>query len=133
MISHDIRRNITLTKTVKQISFLWRKFDPFSLRLRLTIGTAVVSALGLGGLTIWTSWQMQQILIDSHKQNIEQIAERLPRDLQIYSEMMPPVTGLQKAINNLTTTKTLLWLKSTDNKIIVKSTTLNLLSDSTVD
>ena len=132
MISHDIRRNIRLTKTVKQISFLWIKFDPFSLRLRLTIGTAVVSALGLGSLTVWTSWQMQQILIDSHKQNIEQIAERLPHDLQIYSEMMPPVTGLQKAINNLTTTKTLLWLKSPDNKIIVKSTTLNLLSDSTV-
>ncbi len=117
---------------MKQISFLFRKIDPFSLRLRLTIGTAVVSTLGLSILTSWTSWKMQQILIESHKQNIEQIAERLPRDLQIYSEMMPPVTGLQKAINNLTTTNTLLWLKSYDNKVTVKSTTLNRIPDSTM-
>jgi len=96
------------------------------------MGTAVVSTLGLGSLTTWTSWKMQQILIDSHKQNIEQIAERLPRDLQIYNEMMPPVTGLQKVINNLTTTNTLLWLKSSDNKVTVKSPALNLLPDSTV-
>ncbi|MBD2386956.1 sensor histidine kinase [Cylindrospermum sp. FACHB-282] len=117
---------------MKQIRKNWLKIDPFSLRLRLTIGIAAFSALVLGSLTVWTSWKMQQILIDSHKHNIEQIAERLPRDVEVYSEMMRPETGLQKAINNLANTRTLLWLKSPDQKILVKSATLDLLSDSTV-
>jgi len=116
---------------VNQIKKIWRNIDPFSLRVRLTVGVATVSALGLGSLAIWTSWKMQQILIDSHKHSIEQIATRLPGDVQLYSEMMLPETGLQKAINNLTTTNTLLWVKNPDSKMLVKSTTGNLLSDST--
>ncbi len=116
---------------MNQIRKIWKSIDPFSLRVRLTIGVAAVSALGLGSLAIWTSWKMQQILIDSHKHNIEQIATRLPLDVQLYSEMMPPETGLQKAINNLTIANTLLWVKSPDRKMLAKSTTGNLLSDST--
>ncbi|MEH2279250.1 MAG: HAMP domain-containing sensor histidine kinase [Nostoc sp.] len=117
---------------MKQIIKGWINIDPFSLQSRLTLGIAAFSALVLGSLATWTSWKMQQILVDSHKYNIEQIAKRLPQDVQIYSEMMQPETGLQKAINNLANTNTLLWLKSPDNKILVKSATLNLLSDTTV-
>jgi heavy metal sensor kinase len=117
---------------VKQIIKAWINIDLFSLQSRLTIGIAAFSALVLGSLATWTSWKMQEILIDSHKHNIEQIAKRLPQDVQVYSEMMQPKTGLQKAINNLANTNILLWLKSPDNKIIVKSTTLDLLSDATV-
>jgi heavy metal sensor kinase len=117
---------------VKQIIKVWINIDPFSLQSRLTIGIAGFSGLVLASLATWTSWKMQQILVDSHKYNIEQIAKRLPQDVQIYSEMMQPETGLQKAINNLANTNILLWLKSPDNKIIVKSATLNLLSAPTV-
>ncbi|NEU74784.1 HAMP domain-containing protein [Hassallia byssoidea VB512170] len=116
---------------MNQIKKICRNIDPFSLRVRLTIGVAAVSALGLGSLAIWTSWEMQQILIDSHKHSIEQIATRLPRDVQLYSEMLPPETGLQKAINNLTSANTLLWVKNPESKMLVKSTIGNLLSDST--
>jgi heavy metal sensor kinase len=101
------------------------------LRVRLTIGVAAVSALGLGSLAIWTSWKMQHILIDSHKENIEQIATRFPVYVQFHREIMPSETGLQKAINKLTTTNTLLWIKNPGNKIVAKSTIGNLLSDST--
>jgi heavy metal sensor kinase len=116
---------------VNQIKKSWLNLDPFSLRVRLTIGIAAVSALGLGSLAIWTSWKMQQILIESHKQNIEQIAIRLPLYVQLDREMMPSETGLQKAINKLTSTNTLLWIKNPENKILAKSTIGNLLSDST--
>jgi signal transduction histidine kinase len=118
---------------VKQIIQVWINIDPFSLQSRLTVSIASFSALVLGSLTTWTSWKMQQILVDSHKYNIEQIAKRLPQDVQIYSEMMQPETGVQKAINNLANTNTLLWLKSPDNKILVKSATLDLLSNATED
>jgi signal transduction histidine kinase len=117
---------------VKQIKKVWINIDPFSLQSRLTIGIAAFSGLVLGSLATWTSWKMQQILVDSHKYNIEQIAKRLPQDVQIYSEMMQPETGLQKAINNLANTNILLWLKSPDNKILVKSTSLDLVSDTKV-
>ncbi len=113
------------------ISKIWPKIDPFSLRVRLTVGVAGVSALGLGSLSIWTSWKMQQILINDHKLNVEQIAKRLPRDVQLYNEIMPSSTGLQKAINNLTTTNTYLWIKSSDHQILAKSPNWNQLSDTT--
>ncbi|MGI8501351.1 MAG: sensor histidine kinase [Hassallia sp.] len=115
---------------MNQIKKIWRNIDPFSLRVRLTIGVAAVSALGLGSLAIWTSWKMQEILIDSHKHSIEQIATRLPRDVQLYSEVLSPETGLQKAIDNLTSTNTLLWVKNPESKMLAKSTSGNLLSDS---
>lgn len=110
----------------------WQYIDPFSLQLRLTTGIAAFSALVLGGVATWTSWKMQQFLIDSNKNNIEQIAKRLPQDVKIYSEMMQPETGLQKAINNWANNNTFLWLKSPDNKISVKSASLDLLPTSTV-
>lgn len=117
---------------MKDISKIWQKFDIFSLRLRLILGIALVSIVGLGGLASWTSWRMQQILINSHKYNIAKIAERLPRDVQLYQEMMSVETSLQKAIDNLTTTDTFLWVKNSDNKIIAQSNNLNLLSVTTL-
>ncbi|MBW4630763.1 MAG: HAMP domain-containing histidine kinase [Iphinoe sp. HA4291-MV1] len=117
---------------MNKIRQLWRNIDFFSLRLRLTIGIAVVSALGNGSIAIWMSWKMQQILIDSHKNYVEQIAARLPRDVKLYSEMIPLETGLQKAIDNLTNTNTFLWVKNSNHKITAQSTNWHSLSDSTV-
>ncbi len=116
---------------MNQISRICRKIDFFSLRVRLTIGIAAVSALGLGSLAIWISLKMQLILIESHKHQIAQITNRLPRDVQLYSEMISPETGLQKAINNLINTDTFVWIKSPEQKIIAKSTNWNQLSNST--
>lgn len=117
---------------MKQIIKVWINIDPFSLQSRLTIGIATFSALVLGSLATSISWTMQQILVDSHKYNIEQIAKRAPRDMQLYSEMMQREAGLQKAINNLANTNTLLWLKSPDNKILIKSASFDSLSNPTV-
>lgn len=116
---------------LQQIGNAWRKLDPFSLQTRLTVGIAAVSTVGLGSVAIWTSWQMQQILINSHKQSIEYIAERLPRDVEIYSQMLPVETGLVKAIDNLTTEQTMLWVKRTDGTIAAESAALNIPADPT--
>jgi heavy metal sensor kinase len=116
---------------VTQFKQILPQIDPFSLRVRLTVGVAAVSALGLGSLSIWTSWKMQQLLINSHKNNIQEIAERLPHDVKLYNEMMPSSDGVQKIINSLTTDNKFLWVKSLDNKILAKSHTLNQLSPET--
>lgn len=115
----------------KNISKAWRKLDPFSLRVRLTVGIAAVSALGLGTVAIWTSWQMQQILINSHIQSIVQLAERFPHDVELYSEILPQETGLHHAINNLTTANTLLWVKHPNGTIEFQSATLDVEADPT--
>ena len=119
------------SRLLQPISQFWRNFDPFSLRVQLSVGIATISTAGLGSVAVWTSWQTQQILIDSHKQSIEQVAERLPHDLEVYSEMLPVETGLVKAVNNLTTTYTLLWIKGADGKILATSPALKLPTDHT--
>ena len=106
---------------MQKIKQLWQKIDPFSLQVRLTIGITAAFAIGVGGIALWTTWQMQQILIDDHKQNIEQIAQRLPGDVEVYSEMFSLEMGLQKAITNRSTDKTLIWVKPTDGTNSVES------------
>ncbi|MEB3218229.1 MAG: ATP-binding protein [Nostocales cyanobacterium 94392] len=100
------------------------KIDFNSLRLRLTAGVAVFSILGLGSLASWTGWKMQQILIDSHKKNIEEIATVIPRDLQMLSEMVPQEQAISQRIDNLKTNNTLLWIENLDNQVLAKSNSL---------
>ena len=107
-----------------------RIIDPFSLRLRLTIAVTALSTLVLGSLIAWTAWKMQKILIDTQKHDIEQIATRFPRDVQIYSEMMEPEAGLQKAIDRQSDTELILWVKNSQGQIQAKSMSLESLSSS---
>ncbi|BAY92809.1 MULTISPECIES: sensor histidine kinase [unclassified Tolypothrix] len=110
----------------KTINIL-QKLDPGSLRLRLTAGIAAFSAVGLGSLSVWTSLKMQDILIDNHKRHVEKIADRLPRDVQLYIQMMPQASGLDKSINNLIDNDTFIWIKNPKNQIIATSTNWNQL------
>ena len=94
------------------MKLLFPKFDPTSLKVRLTFGIAAVSAIGLGGLATWTSIRMQQILVSTHKENIVYIAERFPHDVEIYSDMVSLEMGAQKAIDNLSDENKILWVKN---------------------
>ncbi len=98
-----------------------RTLDPTSLRVRLTLGVVIVLFLGLGGVATWISWRMQHILVATHKQNIKYIADRFPHDVEIYSDMVSLSEGMQKAIDNLTTSTTLLWVKSPQGKMSAQS------------
>ncbi|MGK7945094.1 MAG: sensor histidine kinase [Microcystaceae cyanobacterium] len=109
----------------------WFKQDSTSLRWRLTLGVAIVSMLGLGGVVFWISWRMQQILIATHKQSVVYIAERFPHDVEIYSDMVSLESGAQRAINNLTNPQTLLWIKSPQGKIIAASEPLQMKTQGT--
>lgn len=106
-----------------------QKLDLASLGVRLTVGVTTVSALGLGGVAIWMSMSMQYILIATHKQNLRYIADRFPHDVKIYSEMMSLETGIQKAIDNLTTNNILLWVKNSQSQTIAKSSLMQIGSD----
>ena len=77
---------------------LIKKIDFNSLRFRLTAGVAAFSILGLGSLASWTGWRMQKILIENHKNNIEEIATRVPRDTELYLKMASQKKALSQAI-----------------------------------
>ena len=103
------------------MKFLWRKFDPSSLKVRLTLGIAIVSVCGLGGLAIWTSMRMQQILIATHKDDIKYIAERFADDVEIYSDMVSLEEGTQRAVDNLSGKNKVLWVKTDAGEVTAKS------------
>ena len=107
---------------MKILNKFWKRIDPSSLGFRLTAGIAILSTLGLGSLAGLTSWRMQQILIDSHKQNVQEINTRLPRDLEVLTQMSPPKQALQKAVDNLTINNTLIWVRDPENRVIAQST-----------
>lgn len=96
-----------------------RHLDPSSLQFRLTSEIAALSVLGLSSVAIWTSWKMQQLLITTHTQNVDYIATRFPRDVELYSEMLSVETGLQKTINNVSVPGLFIWVKSTDGKQVI--------------
>jgi len=100
------------------------KLDPFSLQTRLTVGIAIFSVLGLGSVALWTSWKMQQLLVVSHKHNIEQIAERFPKDVEMYGKKWYSNNALQKAIDNLTRANVFIWVKSQDGDTLAESANL---------
>ncbi|MEC4985861.1 MAG: histidine kinase dimerization/phospho-acceptor domain-containing protein, partial [Oscillatoria sp. PMC 1076.18] len=100
---------------------IWERLDFNSLRVRLTIGIATVSAIGLGSVTIWTTLKMQRILVATHKEDIKHIAERLPQDIEIYNQMMSSTAAMQKAIDYRTNSNTLLWIQRPDKSIIIQS------------
>jgi heavy metal sensor kinase len=91
-----------------------RHLDPASLQFRLTLEISLLSILGLSSVAVWTSWKMQQLLITTHTQQVEYIANRFPRDVELYSEMLPVAKGLQKTIDNVSVPGLAIWFKSTD-------------------
>lgn len=115
---------MTFPSLLKKTGKILQQIDPNSLRVRLTLGIAIVSALGLGSVAMWTSWKMQHILVTTHKQSIKDVADRFPRDVEVYSDMVPLETGMQRAIDNLTTNNTWLWVQRPDGTIAAKSDAL---------
>jgi len=117
-LTHQLGRFI---QQVKQ-----RHFDPSSLQFRLTAEIVILSLLGLGSVAVWTSWKMQQVLITGHTQSVEYIATRFPRDVELYSEMLPLKTGLQRTIDNVTVPGLAIWVKSPDGKkVLAQSNDMN--------
>ncbi len=71
-----------------------------SLRWRLTLEIGGLLTIALEIVTAGNSWQMQQILIATHTQNIAEIANRFPRDVEIYSDMVTIEQGIKKTIES---------------------------------
>ena len=102
------------------------KFDPGRIQFRLTAGMVLASILGFGGMTAWSNFRMQQILIKGHKENAYEIAERFGQDVAWMDESMPSQEALQKVINYRSTADTAIWIRSPEGDLIAKSDTLEM-------
>lgn len=101
---------------------IWKKWiDPRSLQFQLGITLASLIAMGLSGVALWTTWRVQQILIDSHKASIVGIGERITQDVTLYEEMMPVDEAMQRALENRSSSKLLLWVQTSDGKLFAAS------------
>jgi signal transduction histidine kinase len=107
-----------------------QQFSLSSLQFRLTAGTTAASILGLGSVAVWTSWTMQQLLVTTHIQKVEYIAERLPRDVELYRETLPIEMAVQRAINNSSSSGLMIWVKRPDNNILAESPALRIAPQS---
>lgn len=103
--------------------------DGASLQVRLTLGVAFCSFLGLSSMTIWTEWQLQKMLISNHKQTVDYLGARFPRDLELFSRNQPIEKSIQAAVDNLSSRNTLVWVEMPDATQITPSLNRNIVLD----
>ena len=87
------------------------RFVPNSLQFRLTVGVAVVSAIGLGSVALWFGWRMEHILLTAHRDNVERIFDRLPAHIEMYEEVYPTTKAIQKSIDRVAGDGLYLWIE----------------------
>lgn len=115
-----------MQKTVQQwVQNAKRAVDPFSLQLRLTLGITLVSLLGVGSVATWTAWRTQQILIESHKEWIADVAARIPQDIELYHKMLPLPDAIDKAIEVRSLPGLLIAVQDAQGNVIASSSRLN--------
>ncbi len=102
------------------MKFIGQKWDPYSLKLRLTLGITVFSTLTLAWLASWISMRFQHIQVSTQKEKLEYIAERFPSDVAIYSEMISVEEGLTRVVDSRTNNNIVLWVEK-DQQISVAS------------
>ena len=95
--------------------------DPRSLQFQLGLTLATLITMGLSGVALWTTWRVQQILIDSHKDTIVGIGERIAQDVSLYDEMMSVDEAIQRTLDNRSSSKLLLWVQKTDGSLFAAS------------
>lgn len=115
--SYQMARDRVLKRIRKQL-------DPHSLQFRLTLGTTLVTVLGMGFVSGWISWRTESILIGSHKQAVHEMADRVPQDIEayVYDDMMPLEDAVQRAIDIRSLPNISLALASNQGAVLAEPT-----------
>lgn len=122
----QLNRLIRVAINYFKTHFKSQRFSTSSLQFRLTLELVVLSILGLGSVTVWAGWQMEQNLVAAHKQTLQYIAMRFPEQIQLYSEMGMLQKGLEKTVQKVSTPSLAVWVKSDEGKLLVKSDYLDI-------
>jgi signal transduction histidine kinase len=110
----------------KSIGNLLRlRVSPTSLQFRLTLELVALSAIGVSAVACWAGWQMEQNLLNSHKQLLEYVAMRFPEQVEMYSEAKTVEASLERTIDKLSTSGVSIWVQEPSGKILGKSSGMN--------
>jgi signal transduction histidine kinase len=104
---------------------LARRISPTSLQFRLTLELIALAVLGVSGVAVGAGWRMEQTLISVHKQNLEYIAAHFPEQIELYRQTGSVETGVEQAIDKLSTPGLLIWVRSPNGQILSRSTSIN--------
>jgi signal transduction histidine kinase len=108
--------------------FLDRRISPTSLQFRLTLELIALSILGVGSVTVWAGWSMEQNLISAHKQNIDYIATHFPEQVSLYRQAGSVEMGIERTIDRLSAPGILIWVRRADGQILSRSSGVNIPS-----
>ncbi len=103
----------------------WR-VDPASMQTRLTAGVVLTSLVGVGSMTTWMGWRMQQVMLYSHRQQAALVADRLQEDVRYYSQTMPAQEALTKVIDHRTMGDLAIWVETPTGDRLAESDTLTM-------
>ncbi|NJL23101.1 MAG: HAMP domain-containing protein, partial [Leptolyngbyaceae cyanobacterium SM1_3_5] len=109
------------------------RISPTSLQFRLTLELIALSALGVGSVTVWAGWRMEQTLVSAHKQNLEYIAAHFPEQVELYQQMGTVETGVNRTIDQLSTPGFLIWVQNPNGQITSRSMGMNIPSLDLID
>ncbi len=112
---------------LRQAIARWRRaLTPQSLQLQLTVGIALLAALGVAGVIGGISLYLDNLIVSSHKKQVGNLARRFEQTVEIYNEMLPDAMVLQKAIDHLTTGDTVIWIEDSDGDLVAQSEILKM-------
>jgi signal transduction histidine kinase len=97
------------------------RFSPTSLQFRLTLELAIISLFGLGTISIWAGWQMEQTLVSSHKHLLEYVAMRFPEQVEMYAESENIKAGIKRTTDKLATPDLSILVQDKNGDTIAKS------------
>jgi signal transduction histidine kinase len=97
------------------------RFSPTSLQFRLTLELAIISIFGLGTISLWAGWQMEQALVSSHKHLLEYVATRFPEQVEMYAESGDINAGIKRTTDKLTTPDLSILVQDKNGDTIAKS------------
>ncbi len=96
-----------------------------SLGTKLTVQVAILSALGLSGITGWAIWQMQQILVGSHQQTLDYVAERFPAQLEnamaAHGGSQAVEVELTQAVERISSDRLMVWIANDQGQVLARS------------
>jgi len=102
-----------------------KRISPTSLQFRLTLELIALAVLGVSGVAVWAGWRMEQTLISAHKQNLEYIAAHFPGQIELDRQTGSVETGVEHAIDKLSTPGLLIWVRSPNGQILSRSSGIN--------
>ncbi|WP_071527202.1 sensor histidine kinase [Nodosilinea nodulosa] len=102
------------------------RVDPGSLQTRLTAGVVLASLVGVGALSAWMGWRMQEIMLNSHRQGTALIADRLQEDVRYYSDTMTPQEALDRVVDYRATGDLAIWVVTSTGDRLAQSETLTM-------